>query len=109
MEANALSRVPWDQSIRAEVVEAIFKATTEGPNTLMEIYACHEKAVSSLIIKSPPVQMTLADWVQAQKADPPVNQLVTWMESRKWGTVKLCDEMSQELKHYLRQRGKLCL
>ena len=36
-----------------EAVEAIFKATLEGPNALMEIYACPEKAISSLILESP--------------------------------------------------------
>ena len=45
VEADALSRIPWDQNIRAEVVEVIFKATVEGPNALMGIYACHMKAV----------------------------------------------------------------
>ena len=34
VEANALYRIPWDQSNRTEAVEAIFKATMEGPNAL---------------------------------------------------------------------------
>ena len=52
MEADALSRIPWDQSIRAEAVEAIFKAAMEGPtNFLMEVYACHEKTISSLTLR----------------------------------------------------------
>ena len=33
---DALSRIPWDQSIREEVVKAIFKATKEGPDALMD-------------------------------------------------------------------------
>ena len=77
VEVDALSRIPWDQNIRADAVEAIFKATMEGPSALMEIYACHEKAISSLILVSPPALMTIANWVQAQKADPTINQLVT--------------------------------
>ena len=52
--------------------------------------------------------MTVADWDQAQKADPAINQVVTWMESKKFDTVKVDEEMSQELKQYLRQQGKLC-
>ena len=109
IEVDALSGIPWDQSIRAEVAEAIFKATVEGPNALMEIYACHEKAISSLILESPPVQMTVTDWIQAQKADTTINQVVTWMENKKLETAKVGEEMSHELKQYLRQRGKLCL
>ena len=42
-EADVSSRIPWDQNIRADVVEAIFKATVEGPDALMEIYACHRR------------------------------------------------------------------
>ena len=109
VEADALSSIPWDQIIRAEVVEAIFKATVAGPDALMEIYACHKKAMSSLILESSPTWMTVADWVQVQKVDPTINQVVTWMESKKLDTVKLGEEKSQELKQYLMQRGKLCL
>ena len=85
------------------------KAIVEGPSALMEIYACHEKAISSLILESPPAWMTIANWVQAQKVDPTINQVVTWMEIKKLDTVEVGDEMSQELKQYLRQQGKLCL
>ena len=53
--------------------------------------------------------MTATDWVPAQKDDPTINQVVTWLESKKLDTVKLSDEMSQELKRYLRQWGKLYL
>ena len=33
--------------------------------------------------------MTVADWVQAQKADPTINQIDTWMENKKMETVKV--------------------
>ena len=39
-------------------MEAIFKAAVEGPDAIMEIYACLEKAISSLIV---------TDWIQARK------------------------------------------
>ena len=48
----------------AEVVEAIFKVTIEGLDALMEIYACHKKAISSLILESPQVWMNVTDWIQ---------------------------------------------
>ena len=53
--------------------------------------------------------MTIATRVQDQKVDPTINQVVTWMENKKLDTVKVGDEMSQELKQYLRQWGMLCL
>ena len=75
MEADAFSRMPWDQNIRTEGVKAIFKAAGEGPKALKETYACHQKAISSLILQSPPAWMTVTDWVQAQKVDPTINQV----------------------------------
>ena len=107
VEADALSRIPRDQKIKAEAVGAIFKTVIEGPEALMEVYACHKKAVSSLIPESPPTCMTVMEWVQAQKVDPAINQVITWTENGKLDTVKVSDEMSQEVKLYLRQKGQL--
>ena len=53
IEADALSRIPCYQTIKAEAVEAIFKAAVEDPKALKEVSACHEKAVCSLILESP--------------------------------------------------------
>ena len=58
---------------------------------------------------SPHTQMTAANWVQAQKVDHTINQVVALMKSKKLETVKMSDEMSQELWQYLRQWEKLCL
>ena len=81
----------------------------EGPDALMEVYACHEKAMRSLILESPPTQMTVMDWIQAQKVDPTIKQVVTWIESKKLDTVKVGEEISPESKQYSRQKGQLCL
>ena len=109
IEADALSSISLDQNIKVESVEAIFKAPVEGPDALTEMYASHKKAISSLLLESPAAQMTVADWVQTQKADPTTNQVVTWLESKKMDAVKMGEEMSQELKQYLRKWRKLCL
>ena len=109
VDVDALSQIPWDQNIKAEAVEAIFKATIKGPDALMEVYACHENAISSLILESPPTQMTVMDWAQAQKVDPTINQVITLLEDKKLDTLKVGEEMSQEFKQYLRRKGQLCL
>ena len=46
--------------------------------------------------------MTVPDWVQAQKADPVINQVIIWLEDKRLDTAKVDEEMSQELKQYLR-------
>ena len=109
IDADALSWIPWDQNIKAKAIEAIFKAAIKGPDALMEVYACHERAISSLILESPPTQMTVADWVQAQKVDPAINQVITWSEDKLLGSVNMGKEMPPELRKYLREKGQLCL
>ena len=53
--------------------------------------------------------MTATEWVQAQKADPVIRQVTTWIEDWKLNAMKLSEEMSQEVKQYLRQKGQLHL
>ena len=43
IDAGTLSRIPWDQIIKAEAVDAIFKAAVEVPDALMEDYAFHKR------------------------------------------------------------------
>ena len=50
-----------------------------------------------------------AGWGQAQKVDPTIHQVITWLEDKRLDTAKVGEEMSQELKQYLRQNGMLCL
>ena len=54
-------------STEADAVRAILKATVDGPEAWLEVYACHKRDISSLILESPPTWMTAAEWVQAQK------------------------------------------
>ena len=74
----------------------------------MEIHACHEKAICSLILESPPVWMIVTGWVQAQKMDPTINQVVTWMESKRLDAVKAGDGMSRSWSNIWGNGGKLC-
>ena len=84
-------------------------ATVEDPDVLIEVYACHKNAISSLLLESSPTQMSVTDWVQTQKGDPAINQVVTWIENKKLDTVKVGKEMYPELKAYFMQKGQLCL
>ena len=70
INADALSQIPWDQNIEADTAGAIFKAIVDGPEALLDVYACHKEAISFLILESPSTLMTPKEWVQAQKANP---------------------------------------
>ena len=98
VDVDTLSKIPWDKNIKTEAVEAMFKAAIESLDALIEVYACNEKAIISLILESPPTQMTVMDWVQAQKADLAISQVITWLEDKRLDALKVGKEMSQELK-----------
>ena len=80
VDADTLSRILWDQNIESDTVGAIFKAVVDGLEALMEVYICHKGAISSLILESSPTQMTMMEWVQAQKANPASDQVITWLK-----------------------------
>ena len=104
-----LSRILCDQNTEADTVEAIFKAVVDGPEALMEVYAWHEGVVSSLTLESPPTLTTAMEWVQAQKTNPAISQVIIWINAKEVSTMKVSEEMSQEVKPYLQQKGQLCL
>ena len=53
--------------------------------------------------------MTVTNWVQTKKPDWAISQVTTWIEDGKLSSLKVSEEMSQEIKQYLRQKGQLCL
>ena len=109
VSADTLSRIPRDQNTEVNAVRTIFKATVDGSEALMKVYTCHKRAVISLILESSPTWMTAMEWVWAQKAGLVICHVTTWIEDGKPGTMKVNEEMSQEVKWYLRQKGQLCL
>ena len=75
----------------------------------MKAYACHKGDISYLILESPSTSMTAAEWVWVQKADPAFSQVTTWIDAGKVGTVKVSEEMSQEVRQYFKAEGTAVL
>ena len=42
-----------------------------------------------------------------QKANPVISQVTTWIEDGKFSTMNVREDMSQEVKQYLRQKRQL--
>ena len=49
--------------------------------------------------------MTVMDLVQAQKADPANNQVITWLKDKKLDTIKVGKVMAQQFKAILEAEG----
>ena len=109
VNANTLSWIPWDQNIEKDTVETIFKAAVDSPKALMEVYACHGRAISSLILESPPTQMTATTGFRLKSPTWLSARITTCIESGKFSTTKVSEEMSPEIQQYLREKGQLCL
>ena len=54
---DVLSQISWVQNTKARSSQGHF----EDPEALVEVYACPEKAISSLSLESSPTQMTVMD------------------------------------------------
>ena len=75
----------------------------------MIVYACHIRAISSLILESPPTWMTTVEWVWAQKTNLAISKVITWIENGKLSAAKVSEKMSQEVNQNLRQKGTAVL
>ena len=67
---------------------AIFKAAVEGPDGSP---CLSPKGHQFPYSESPPTCMTVTEWVQAQKADPAISQITTWIEDGKCSAVKVSE------------------
>ena len=62
VDADALSRIEWNNEIQSEAVKAILKAVVEDPGALAEVHACHLKACPPLVTQdTPPNQVAQQD------------------------------------------------
>ena len=123
MDADALSRNPWDMQVDTAIVKSIINNEgskplyeSHGPNTdllIQELVIAKGGQITGII---PPMfnvskadTMTKAIWVEAQKQDPTLNQLITLIKSRTLGHRKHHRSDSMEMKSMLRIKNQLIL
>ena len=120
VDADVLSRNPWDMQVDSAIVNSIIKEEgltqtpfyeSYGPNTDLlhsEVVIAKGGYVTGIV--PPELEMTKAsttsreDWIAAQKQDPVLNQLITTLGHRKHHT-----NDSPELKSMLRIKNQLIL
>ena len=120
-----MSRNLWDMQMDTTIVKSIIdeeKSTqtpfyeSYGPNTNLlhpEMIIAKGGHVTGIVppelemIKA--VTMTKEDWLDAQKQDPVLNQLITLIKSKTLGHRKLHPNDSSELKSMLRIKNQLIL
>ena len=106
VDADALSRIPWDRDVDIEGVQALIQGITARPQVLYEATSCSLRACEELQVETKPGNMTLEQWVEAQNEDPTIGQIRSLFQSHSLGNYKLQPNDSEELRLYLKQRGR---
>ena len=126
VDTDALSRNPWNMQIETTIVKSIIIQEGASATPLFESYGPNTNLLDTelLIAKrgsvnpTPPglriprkteTNMTREMWVEAQKADPTINQIITLIKSKTLGHRKHRTNDSPELKSMLRVKNQLIL
>ena len=125
VDADALSRNPWDMQIDTAIVQSIinYEASTfnslfesHGPNTNLlhfELVIVEGGYINNLIPQELEVKdskvMTRKKWIEAQKQDVTINQLITLLKSKTLVHRKHHKNDSAEMKSMLRIKNQLIL
>ena len=103
MDADALSRNPWDMQVDTAIVKSIINEERSTQTPLYESYGPNTNLLHPEVVIAkggyvtgivPPeletakaTTMTREDWIAAQKQDPVLNQLITlikWVVINNW-------------------------
>ena len=125
VDADVLSRNPWDIQVDTAIVKSIINEERSTQTPLFESYGPDTNLLHPKVIIAkggyvtgivPPeletaktTTMTREDWIAAQKQDPVLNQLVTLIKSKTLGHRKHHTNDSSELKSMLRIKNQLIL
>ena len=100
VDADALSRNPWDMQVDTAIVKSIINEERSTQTPLYESYGPNTNLLHPKVVIAkggyvtgivPPeletakaTMMTREDWIAAQKQDPVLNQLITLIKSKLW-------------------------
>ena len=125
VDADALSRNPWDVQIDTTIVQSIINYEALTPNTLFKSHGPNTNLLHSelVIVKGGYINnlipqelevkdskvMTREKWIEAQKQDATINQVITLLNSKTLGHRKHHKNDSAEMKSMLRIKNQLIL
>ena len=118
VDANALSRNPLDMQIDTAIEKSIINPLYKsyGPNTdLLHSEVVIAKGGEITNITPPELNLTSTKnmtkemWIEAQKEDPALNQLITFLKSKTLGHRKHHKSNIAEIKSMLRIKSQLIL
>ena len=112
MEADALSRIPWE-SVQVEHIEPLIVKTMLQSKLKSEISFPEEHFPEKLLLKIMTVDTTLKltqkDWVKEQMDDADVDKIVQLLKSNKLSTYMAQEMVSSAIQILLRCKKDLIL
>ena len=125
VDADALSRNPWDMQVDTAIVNSIINEERSTQTPLYESYGLNTNLLYPEVVIAkggyvtgivPPelktakaTTMTREDWIAVQKQDPVLNQLITLIKSKTLSHRKHHTNDNSELKSMLRIKNQLIL
>ena len=125
VDADALSRNPWDMQVDTAIVKSIINEERPTQTPLYESYGPNPNLLHPEVVIAkggyvtgivPPeletakaAMMTREEWIAVQKQDPVLDQLITLMKSKTLGHRKHHTNDIPELKGMLRIKNQLIL
>ena len=86
VNANALSRIPWDrkQTVEPKTVGHLLGNVITKAGCIMECYAGHTTAVPEPVPKAELGKMSVEDWIEAQREEKGLRKVIELYEAKKW-------------------------
>ena len=109
-DADALSRIQWPEAV--DISSQTVQAVGEGVQALygkVETLCHGVQAVGILSQDTMPAGMTSLEWSQAQMQDPAISHIIQAIQTKHLNTIKHKQDMSSDLKAFLRIRKHLKL
>ena len=109
-DADALSRIQWPEAvdISSQTVQAVCEGV-QAPHGKVGTLCHGAQAVGILSQDTMPADMTSLEWSQAQMQDPAISHIIQAIQIKNLNTIKHKQDMSSDLKAFLRIRKQLKL
>ena len=83
MEADVLSRIPWDRGMDQDAVQSVMTNAITNSNILVEFCAGSTLTVSNCPNNTSNYKMTTKGWIEAQAKEPVILELVQLLKDKR--------------------------
>ena len=109
VEADALSRIPWDRVIDEETISSLIANVVSKSGSVVESYLNTKLPVHSMAAKVTVSNITTKQWTDYQKEDSSIGYLIDLYKKKKLGHRKPQAEDTEEFRKFLKHKSSYVL